>query len=563
MQVQLDEVRRLTGPNLLWDKPGAIVDVFIGYINPQTVVSSWKKWISILLEEFGWEAEQHTHRLHDGGASFAISAPIDSLYTACELAELAWNCCEAELTEQELPDISQKLMALRTELAQEVNPRLLELIDGAKRHNVTCLCDDDDVSLGMGKAVNVWPVGEIPDPTSVDFANYTDIPLALITGTNGKSTSVRLAAHIAKAANINAGVTSTDFIRVGDDIIDKGDYSGPGGARMLLRDPRCEMAFLEVARGGILRRGLPVNKVDAALITNVASDHLGQYGINTVEELAEAKFVVTKALSDNAVIVLNADNELVVAQAFKLDKTICWFAEDEYNVLIQHQIASGGKAVFVCDNVLTYFDGKEFESIAEINSIPMTFNGTARHNIQNALGVVGLCKALQLPLSAIQTGLREFASNAEDNPGRGNLYKVQGCEVIVDFAHNEHSMSAMINMVKTMPARRRVVMFGHAGDRSDQEIRDLTYAVADLNADLFVVSEVEKYLRGRQLGDVPQIVKEALVEHTIDKGRVLIVKSPLEGVRKIIAGSEPGDIILLFVLDQREEVHDWLVSQAE
>ena len=159
--------------------------------------------------------------------------------------------------------------------------------------------------------------------------------------------------------------------------------------------------------------------------------------------------------------------------------------------------------------------------------------------------------------------MREFASNAEDNPGRGNLYKVQGCEVIVDFAHNEHSMSAMINMVKTMPARRRVVMFGHAGDRSDQEIRDLTYAVADLNADLFVVSEVEKYLRGRQLGDVPQIVKEALVEHTIDKGRVLIVKSPLEGVRKIIAGSEPGDIILLFVLDQREEVHDWLVSQAE
>jgi cyanophycin synthetase len=346
MQIELDEVRRLTGPNLLWDKPGAIVDVFIALEDPEPVVRAWQKWITILLEKFGWPDEQHTCRLYQGGASFAISAPVDALYTACELAELAWHCCAAELNNTEIPDVLKRIKELQRELADEANPRLLSLINEAQKHQVSCLIDDDDVSLGMGKSVNVWPATKLPSCDDIIWSQYQDVPLALVTGTNGKSTSVRLAAQIAQAANISAGVTSTDFIRVGEEIIDKGDYSGPGGARILLRDKRTEMAFLEVARGGILRRGLPVSRVDAALITNIASDHLGQYGINTLEQLAEAKFVVTKALNEHGILVVNADNELVVQQASKLDKTLCWFSKDEHNPLIQGQINNAGRAVF-------------------------------------------------------------------------------------------------------------------------------------------------------------------------------------------------------------------------
>jgi len=561
MQLELDEVRRLTGPNLLWDKPGAIVDVFISGTDKLSVVRCWQQWMVTILDEFAWQ-EESTFRLHDEGANMAISAPLDALYTACELAELAWGCCVAEMLKEALPEWKSRIAELSLELADEVNPALMSLISQAEQNQVTCLSDDDDVSLGMGNSAKVWPVSELPEISDIQWSQYTDVPTALITGTNGKSTSVRLASEIAKAAGLSAGVTSTDFIKVGDHIIDRGDYSGPGGARMLLRDHRTQMAFLEVARGGMLRRGLPVEKVDAALVTNVASDHLGQYGINTVEELAEAKFIVSQALSDKAVLVVNADNQLVIDRAKQSGKTLCWFSTNELNPLIQEQIQSGGRAVFVRSGKLVYHASGLFEEVCAIADIPMTFNGSAIHNVQNALGVVGLCRALKLPYPAISSGLKSFGSNAEDNPGRGNCYQVNGCDVIVDFAHNEHSMNAVVDMVNRMPANNRIAMFGHAGDRSDQDIRDLTNAVVKLNSSLYIVNELEAYLRGRELGDIPALVKSELAKHNVADKDIAIAENPLLGAKLAIKNAQSGDVVLLFVLDQREEVHEWLSMQS-
>ncbi|WP_205967822.1 Mur ligase family protein [Paraglaciecola sp. 20A4] len=556
--IELDEVRRLTGPNLLWDRPGAIVDVLLTGVDKQAVLKHWQTWIERLLAHFGWENETHIYREHEYGFNFAISAPVDALYTACELAELAWHCCANELQNIALPQWQQRLNELKVELAQERNPQLLAIISAAEHHHVSCLFDDDELSLGMGVNQDRWPVRELPDLHQIDWREYKDIPCALITGTNGKSTCVRLASQIAKAQGMCAGVTSTDFIRVGDEIIDHGDYSGPGGARMLLRDKRTELAFLEVARGGILRRGLPVTKVDAALITNVASDHLGQYGINTVEELAEAKFVVAKALDENGVLVLNADNALVIEQSKKLDNTLCWFSLDEFNPLIQQQIGKGERAVFVRSNELVYHHRGTFEAICKVSDIPMTLQGAAEHNIQNALGVVGLSKALDLSNNAIVSGLMSFGSNAQDNPGRGNVYQLKGCQVIVDFAHNEHGMKAVVNMARQMPAKKYIAMFGHAGDRSDQELYALTDAVLELDAALYIPVEVEKYLRGRELNEVSGLVKQHMLHRQIPAQHIQLAGSALEGTKLALEHASPGDVILLFVLDEREQVHKWL-----
>jgi cyanophycin synthetase len=560
MNLQLDEVRRLTGPNLLWDQPGAIVDVLIADVDKRSVVETWQKWVHQFLKELNWP-QRSVYRLHASGANMAICAPFDALYSACELAELAWNCASTEMQNESLPDWQTRLTEIQAELAAELNPKLLAIISAAESEQVTCLSDDDDLSLGMGASAKVWPVADLPNIESIDWASFKDIPTALITGTNGKSTSVRLAAEIAKAAGLNAGVTSTDFIKVGDDIIDRGDYSGPGGARMLLRDARTEIAFLEVARGGLLRRGLPVERVDAALITNVASDHLGQYGINTVAELAQVKFIVAKALYNKSILVVNADNDLVVEQARKLDNTLCWFSVNQHHALIQQQIQNGGRAVFIQAGMIVYHADGLFEDIAVVTDIPMTFNGSARHNIENALGVVGLSRALKLPFSAIRVGLKCFGSNAQDNPGRGNQYQVNGSTVIVDFAHNEHSMRAVVAMVKRMPANKRVVMFGHAGDRSDQDIRNLTDAVVALGAEHYIISELEVYLRGRELGDIPAIAQAALSEHGIAEHASFISSDPLSGAKHALSLAAPGDVILLFVLDQREQVHEWLTQQ--
>ncbi|MBT8114671.1 MAG: hypothetical protein KJP04_04795 [Arenicella sp.] len=560
MKLELDEVRRITGPNLLWQKPGAMVDVFIDDIDKQSVAECWQKWVQQCLSQFGWPDEKSTYRLHADGANLAISAPMDALYTACEVAELAWDCCASELQQDELPDWQGRLKQLQVELAEEVNPALLELLAAAEQRAVSCLTDDDEVSLGLGTTAEVWPVSAIPAVDEIDWEQYKDIQRAFITGTNGKSTSVRLAAEIAHAAGINAGVTSTDFIKVGDVIIDRGDYSGPGGARMLLRDRRTEMAFLEVARGGILRRGLPVDLVNAALVTNVAADHLGQYGINNVQELAQTKFVVARGLNDKGVLVVNADNELVVAQANAGGKTLCWFSLEQHNPLIEQALKTGERAVFVREGQLTYHHRGEYTELAAVNDVPMTFAGAARHNVQNALGVIGLCRALDLPFAAITEGLLRFSSDAGDNPGRGNVYDVQGSRVIVDFAHNEHSMRAVVDMVANTPANHRIAMFGHAGDRTDGEIRDLTNAVSDLQADHYIITELEDYLRGRELGDMPALVSACLRERGVEDHQIHVAPNPVEGSRLATSLAQPGDLLLLFVLDQRTEVHDYLLS---
>lgn len=559
MRLELDEARRLTGPNLLWDKPGAIVDVFIEGIDKSGVVTVWQQWMTTLLTQFGWQ-QNTTYRLHSEGANLALSAPIDALYCACDLAELAWHCCVAELKGETTPNWQQRLSELRGELAKELNPALISLIDVAHKYGVSCITDDDDVSLGMGKSSQTWPARALPELKDIRWQQYKDIPRAFITGTNGKSTSVRLASHIAKAAGYVAGVTSTDFIRVGDDIIDTGDYSGPGGARMLLRDTRTELALLEVARGGILRRGIPLDSVDAVLITNVASDHLGQYGINTVEELAQTKFVVVKGLDAQGALILNADNKLVVEQGLKFDNKLCWYSTDEFNPLIQSQLASGGTAVFIRNKHIVYAESHKQENIAPLEQVPMTLNGAAEHNVQNALGVVGLSKALNLSSEAIRAGLKDFGSNAEDNPGRGNIYHINGIKVLVDFAHNEHSMRAVVKTINQLPAKHKIAVFSHAGDRSDNEIRDLTAAVTELDASLYVVTELEYYLRGREIGEVPKVVTNFLGQQSIPSEKIQYAADPLEGAKIAMNFAQAGDVVLLFVLADREQVHDYLTQ---
>jgi cyanophycin synthetase len=561
--LQLDEVRRLTGPNLLWDKPGAIIDILFEDIEQQLVLDCLQAWVEKLLSEFAWQQETYTYRLHTHGLNFAISAPLDALYSACDLLELAWDCSVCQLQQHTMVDWPARLSNIKSELVKEQNPQLMAIIHQAERQQVSCLFDDDELSLGMGASAQTWPINALPNIKHIAWSKYSDITSALITGTNGKSTSVRLAAKIAKAAGICAGVTSTDFIRVGDEILDYGDYSGPGGARMLLRNTRCQLAFLEVARGGILRRGLPVTKANAALITNVASDHLGQYGINTVAELAQTKFVVAKALNDHNILVLNADDEWVIEQAKYIHTPICWFSVDEKNLLIQQQLATGSAAVFVRNGNIVYVDQDHTEVICSINSAPMTVNGSAWHNVQNALGVVGLAKALGLPHFAIVQGLQEFGSDSRDNPGRGNIYQVNGVQVIVDFAHNEHGMRAVINMAKQLDAKRYITMFSHGGDRSNEDMFNLTRAVSELNACLYIPAELEKYLRGRQPHEVPALSRQFLLDLGITAEHIDIAYSPLQGAQHALAKAQVGDVVLLFVLDQRQDIHEWLLSQTQ
>ena len=569
MKLSLDEVRRLTGPNLLSERPGAIADVFISGVDSLHVVNCWQGHLQECLQAVGWQ-QQSYYRLYDGGASMSVSAQMDVLYSACDLLELAWDCCVDEICGTQIHDKEARLLALRDAISKECNSALIELLKAAEQHGVICLPDDDEVSLGTGTSSQKWAIDELPSLENIDWQQYQQIPLALVTGTNGKSTSVRLAAEIAMAAGMQAGVTSTDFIKVGDTIIDRGDYSGPGGARMLLRDKRTEIAFLEVARGGLLRRGLPVKEANVSLVTNVASDHLGQYGINTVDEIAHVKLMVAKAIkSKNSLIVLNADDERLVKfmPEFFPDiqpAPVCWFSMDAHNALIQSHIRENRPCVYTENGFIIYHHESK-QIIAEIDHVPMTVSGTAIHNVQNAMGVIGLCKTLGISTEAIHDGLMSFNSDPADNPGRTNIYDVNGTSVIVDFAHNAHSMKAVMNMAKnmakTMPDDGKIsVMFSHGGDRSNTEIFAVADAVHSINPTTYILCEIEAYLRGREMGEISDLVENYLLRKGIPADYLVKALDPLMGAKKALEGAKSGDLVLLFVLDKREQVDSYLNS---
>ncbi len=562
-RIRVDDTRRLTGPGLLWDLPGAVMDVFLDGIDPAPVSDLWHLHARRVLDALGWHDEQVTHRHFQGGANLAISAPMDQLYSAIFAAQTAWHFCAAELTGTPPGSFDAMIGDIRGVMAQEANPALIRLIGAAQTHGIDILCDDDEISLGHGTGSRVWPFDALPEPDRVDWAALHDIPVAFITGTNGKTTTTRLCTAIARAAGRVAGLTSTDMVRVGDDILDRGDYSGPGGARMLLRDRRVEIACLEVARGGILRRGLPTRRARVAVVTNVAADHLGQYGVNTVPELAQAKFAVHRTLGADGVLVLNADDAHVVDEAAHVDKTICWFALSPDNPHIRDARAAGRPCAWLEGETLTYSDGARADAIATVAEVPVTLNGSARYNVQNALAAICVGRALDLPDAAIRAGLAGFRPDARDNPGRCNEFAHNGARVFVDFAHNPHSIAAVCDALSGLKSGRRFILLSHAGDRSDGDIRDLTATALRFRPDVVVAAELAGYLRGREIGEVPDLIETAALERGLRRAQVLRADSPPEGARMILDRLRPGDLALLLVLAERDTVFGMLQQAAD
>ncbi|MCP4048127.1 MAG: Mur ligase, partial [Gammaproteobacteria bacterium] len=489
-----------------------------------------------------------------------INAPIDVLYAACELNEVAFGRAVTKLEGRPLADLQEATKALSVMIAEESKADLLALQATAAHHHVPFLWDDDEVSVGFGKTAMTWPANQLPAPGSINWQQIQSIPLGIVTGTNGKSTTVRLAAAILAAAGLRAGITSTDYIRVGETILDRGDYSGPGGARTLLRHPQSEAVVLEVARGGLLRRGIGVERADAALITNIAADHLGEWGINSVAEMAEAKFIVRRALSEDAPLILNADDPESVRMAANLDNRITWISVDADHPLLQAQLEKQGNVAYLSDGWLVLAQDGKVRKIVEARDIPITFGGAARYNISNALGAMALCNVLGAPDEALAAGLKAFSGGAEENPGRGNLFVKDGIRIFIDFAHNEHGLKAIADTVKAFNSSRNIVLMGQAGDRTDQEIQGFVRAACDLNPRPLLVCDLPGYDRGRQTGVVSGLIREFALDAGMPENAVTMFRSPVKGVRQALAEAKEGDCLVLLALTQRDEVLEMVQS---
>jgi cyanophycin synthetase len=596
-RMPLHDSRRLTGLNLLSHRPGAVLDARFGGrdADAEAIIGAWRRHARQMLDALGWRDEEIAVRRFGRGASLFLSAPIDALYAATEVNEWAWEAAAGEMagagerdgaggtngagghggmggaggtggtggaggaSATDAAAFDAAVERLRTIAAHERNPALLALRAAAEARGVAFLADDERVTVGLGTGSRTWPRGELPPPRAVDWASIHDVPVALVTGTNGKTTTVRLAAAMLAAAGRVAGVTSTDLIAVGRSVLDIGDYSGPGGARTLLRDRRVEAAVLETARGGLLRRGLALDRVTAAVVTNIAADHLGEYGVDDLAGLAAAKLLVTRAVVPAGRAVLNADDPELAARGSSGSSPVTWISLQQgpppaAGVDLAAHLAAGGDAVLLEGGQLVLARAGRREVVAAVDGVPIGFGGAARYNLANALAAVGLAGAFGLPIEAMAEGLAAVRNEqGADNPGRGYLVEIDGFHVLLDYAHNPHGLAALIAFAESLPAKRRLLILGQAGDRGDAAIRELARTAWRLRPDRVIVKELPTMLRGRLPGQVPAVLEDELLAQGARRQDLGRAATDLEAVQQALGWARPGDLLLLLVHTQRDE----------
>ena len=549
------DARRLTGPNAVFSRVGSILDIECTAEETEQLIPVWADNVGRMLEALDWPSAEFAVRRLEGGVSLAFSAPIDQLYAASEINEWAWAASAFELgLSNEEPDFSESLAALQKSAADEANVELMWLIDEAAARGKTLLWDDDEVSVGLGKYSRTWPVRQIPD--EIHWDRFHDIPVGIVTGTNGKTTSVRLAKHILREAAHNVGVSSTDWIAVNERIIDRDDWSGPGGARAVLREQEVDAAILETARGGLLRRGLGVEQANAALITNISEDHLGDFGSRTLDELLDIKWVLSHAVRESGKLVLNAEDPRLVAKAESYDGELVWFSLDPGHEVVLRHAESGGTAFVLDGDELLKITGTTRELICCADEIPIALGGAARHNIANALAAAALTSCLGVSLENIATGLRTMQQ--DENPGRCNVYELGGYKVLIDFAHNPAAMAALFDMASAIPAKRRVLCFGQAGDRTDALIQELARDAWAIGLDRVIVSELPKYHRGREHGDVFRIIREELLRQGAEDAQVRHHEEEMESLEDALDWAQPGDLVIMLALGGARPVQERL-----
>jgi len=374
------------------------------------------------------------------------------------------------------------------------------------------------------------------------------IPIAAITGTNGKTTTSRMLAHILKMAGFTVGLTTTDGVYIDGKLTVSGDMTGPMAASIVLRDATVDAAVMETARGGLVKRGMAFRHSDVACVLNVQSDHLGLRGVETIEELAEVKRIVVETATDTAV--LNADDPLCLKMASYCDaRHICYVTMNPNHPLVRQHIRAGGRAVVLEQgmngHMIAIYDKGSHTPLLWTHLIPATLEGRALHNVQNAMFATAMAYAMKVSRENIEHGLRTFNTSFFQAPGRLNVFDEHPFKVILDYAHNAPGMAAICKMVDQfkMPGRKICVMAA-PGDRRDIDIIELGRATAG-HFDLFVLKQDDER-RGRRDGEVPEMLRASLLEKGVSADAITVIPDEHEAVNHALSLAHSGDLLMIF-----------------
>jgi cyanophycin synthetase len=399
-------------------------------------------------------------------------------------------------------------------------------------------------SFGKGRAVGESMINHL-FPPGADGR----IPVVSVTGTNGKTTTTRLIAHLLAASGLRVGMTNTDGVHVNGRQIDSGDCSGPKSARNVLMNPDVDAAVFETARGGILREGLGYDRCQVAVVTNIgAGDHLGLNYITTVEDLAVLKRVIVQNVAASGYAVLNAHDNNVVAMAATCPGRIIFFAADRHHPVLATHRAQGQRCVFVDEGHIVAAEGNWRESVS-LRDIPLTRGGVIGFQVENAMASIAAAWGVGLGWNVIRAGLASFLNDADNAPGRFNVMDYRGATLIADYGHNPDAMRALVSAVNAMPAQRRSVVISGAGDRRDEDIREQTRILGAAFDEVILFQDACQ--RGREDGEVLALLRQGL-EAAPRTTHVDEIRGEFVAIDTALGRLKPGDLCLVLV-DQVEE----------
>jgi len=410
-----------------------------------------------------------------------------------------------------------------------------------------------EVNAGPGFRMHLSPThGEgrdvgrpVIDMLFPDSETNGRIPIAAVTGTNGKTTTVRLLSHLLRQAGRNVGMACTGAIEIDNHVILRGDYSGPQAASIVLREPTVECAVLEVARGGIMRRGLGFDECDVGVLLNIASDHLGEHDIHTLDELARCKTVVIDAVRQGGTAVLNADDPRVLEAQEWARGDIIFFTLDPNSRPVRQHVHEQGVAFTVHNEHIVMRQGHVEADVIPVVNVPLTFEGYARFNVANALAASAAAYALGLSIADIQMGLQTFHPTPGQNPGRTNLIDADGMKVLIDYGHNVPALEALSELVGCIPARRRISVASAPGNRRDEDLFTLGTLLARMHDVVFIY---ESDARGRPPGDAARLLREG-AESMPGTCRVEVIMEEQQAVDRAFDEASEGDLLVLLIDD--------------
>lgn len=386
------------------------------------------------------------------------------------------------------------------------------------------------------------------------------IPIIAITGTNGKTTTTRLTAHIAKSAGRKVGYTTSDGVYIQNQMMMKGDCTGPVSSSFVLKDPTVDFAVLECARGGILKAGLAFQHCDVAIVTNVAADHMGLAGINTVEQMAKVKAVVPETVFPHGYAILNADDDLVYKMKEGLNCNVALFSMDENNPRIKRHCARGGLATVYESGYVSIMKGNWKIRVMAVKDIPITFEGKATHNIQNCLpSVLATYLFRDITIEDIRSALTSFMPSSVQTPGRLNFFHFRNFTMLADFAHNPHGLQLLCDFISRLDYTTRIGVISGTGDRRDEDIR----ALGEISARCFdeIIIRCDKNLRGRTADEIINLLKEG-IENVNTSLPVLVIPDENEALEYIYANYRQGALytvmcdVVAGALDKIKELKD-------